>query len=215
VAATIPIARLLTEAGFASPEAQAQARALLEAHGLTNPRKQQIATAKVARARALFAEELSATCGDADCRRLAAARWPERAPVVVSATACAICGGSSQRRAAHVLIAALARAGVSRLLLLGGTPTQHTALRAILAETGVSLRTVDGSGRAHSAAEAARQLAWAQLMVIWASTPLHHKISTPYTSQAPPELTVITVPRRCVESLCRGIAEALEQRARR
>lgn len=215
MAATIPIARLLTEAGFASPEAQAQARALLEAHGLTNPRKQQIAAAKVTRARALFAEQLRATCGDAGCLRLAAARWPERAPVLVSPAACAVCGGSSQRRATNMLVEAIARAGVSRLLLLGGTPPQHTALRDLLAETALSLRTVDGMGRAHSATEAARQLEWAQLMVIWASTPLHHKISTAYTSQAPPDLPVITVARRGLESLCRGIAEALEQRARR
>lgn len=209
MAASIPIARLLREAGFTSPEAQAVARAVLEQHGLTNPRKQQIAPEKVARARALFAAQLRATCVDPDCLRIAATRWPERLPVQVALNSCAICGGSSQRRAVLVLDEALIRIGISRLLLLGGTPPQHTTLRALLVETSVNLRTVDGSGRGHSKTEAAQQIAWAELIVIWASTPLHHKISVPYTSQAPAHMPVITVARRGVESLCRSIAEGL------
>ncbi|RRR71757.1 MAG: hypothetical protein EI684_11080 [Candidatus Viridilinea halotolerans] len=205
----ISIARLLTEAGFVSPEAQTQARTLMEAHGLTNPRKQQMAPEKMSRVNALFAEYLRLTCGDPDCDGLAKRQWPGKTAVQVSPSACIICAGSSQQRAARLLAAALDKAGLHHLLILGGTPPQHTTLRELLEGTPLSIRAVNGSGRAHSANEAAQQLAWADMMVIWASTPLHHKISVPYTSQAPSAMRVITVPRRGVESLCRGVIEAL------
>ncbi|PDW02692.1 hypothetical protein [Candidatus Viridilinea mediisalina] len=206
---SISIARLLTEAGFVNPEAQTQARAIMESFNLTNPRKQQIAADKLPRVRALFNEQLRLTCGDPDCEALAKSQWPEKQPIQVSPEACVICANSSQQRAARLLAAAMDKVGYHHLLILGGTPPQHTTLRELLNGTPLSIRAVNGSGRAHSATEASRQLAWADMMVIWASTPLHHKISVPYTSQAPAGMAVITVPRRGVESLCRGIIEAL------
>lgn len=207
----LPIPTLLNDLGLCSPEAQAQGRALLEAHGLTRPGKKNLALAKVERARALLAGELRRVCGNADCDRLAVARWPQKVRVLVEPASCDICGGSSQRRAARLLAEALHQAGISRLLLLGGTPPQHTTLRDLLASDPLELRLIDGSARAHSAGEAAQLLAWAQLLVVWASTPLHHKVSVAYTGQAPPSLPVITVARRGVESLCRGIAEKVSR----
>ncbi|NTU85392.1 MAG: hypothetical protein HGA45_39575 [Chloroflexales bacterium] len=207
--AVIPIAKLLRDEGFISKEAQAQARALLERYGLTSPRKQNIALSKVERIRAVFADELSRSCGDPDCVQLADAHLPGQEHIVVPPRHCTICGGSSQRRAARVLKMALERGGITRLIILGGTPPQHTTLRDLFAGDQVELRLIDGSTRAHSAAEAALQLAWAQLLIVWAATPLHHKVSVAYTSNAPPSLRLITIARRGVESLCRGIAEAL------
>lgn len=170
---------------------------------------------KVERARALLSSELRRVCGNADCDYLAAARWPEKEPILVEPAFCDICGGSSQRRAARLLAEALQQAGINRVLLLGGTPPQHTTLRDLLTGDPIELRLIDGSARAHSAAEAAQQIAWAQLLVVWASTPLHHKVSVAYTSQVPPGLSVITVARRGVESLCRGIAEKVSRRRHR
>ena len=76
----------------------------------------------------------------------------------------------------------------------------------------LELRLIDGSARAHAAGEAAQQLTWAQLLVIWASTPLHHKVSVAYTGQAPAGLPVVIVARRGVESLCREIVEQVGRR---
>lgn len=208
----LPIPTLLSDLGLSSPDAQAQGRALLEQHGLTRAGKQNLAIGKVERARAVIVGHLRRVCNNSDCTRLAAAQWPEKASVLVEPAHCDICGGSSQRRAARLLAEALQWVGISRLLLLGGTPPQHTTLRDFLADAPLELRLIDGSARAHSAAEAAQQLAWAQLLVIWASTPLHHKVSVAYTSQAPPGLLVITVTRRGIESLCRGVAEQVGRR---
>jgi len=208
----LPIANLLRDAGLSTPEAQAQGRALLECHALTRAGKQNIAVVKVERARALLASQLRRVCADADCEQLAAARWPEKELVRVAPSHCDLCGGSSQRRAVRLLAEALQQAGISRVLLLGGTPPQHTTLRDLLADDPVALRMIDGSMRAHSGAEAAQQLVWAQLLVVWASTPLHHKVSVAYTSQASPGLPVLTVARRGVESLCRGIVAQVGRR---
>lgn len=201
--------------GFVSPEAQRQGRAALEAAGLTNPRKQNIAAAKAARAQALLAEQFCRTCGDPDCARLAATPPTTKEHVTVAPAFCTICHGSGQQRAARLLAAALQGVNRTNVLVLGGTPQQHVALRDLLAGTPIVLRAVDGSTRAHSAAEAAPQLAWAHLLVVWASTPLHHKVSVAYTSQAPAALPVITIAKRGVESLCRGIAERVGSLARR
>jgi hypothetical protein len=152
----LPIATLLSNMGLSSPEAQAQGRALLESHGLTRAGKKSLALGKVERAHALLAGQLRRVCGDTDCGRLAAIQWPDKAPVLVEPAHCDICAGSSQRRAARLLAEALQRAGIDRLLLLGGTPPQHTSLRDLLAGDPVELRLIDGSARAHSAAEAAQ-----------------------------------------------------------
>jgi hypothetical protein len=69
----LAIPTLLNDLGLCSPEAQAQGRAFLEAHGLTRPGKKNLALAKVERARAVLAGELRRVCGNADCDRLAVA----------------------------------------------------------------------------------------------------------------------------------------------
>jgi len=97
-----PIPRLLNDLGLRSPEAQAQGRALLEQHGLTRAGKKNLSLAKVERACAVLAGELRRVCGNAECDQPAAARRPEEA---------------------------LYQAGISRLLLLSGTPPQHMTLR--------------------------------------------------------------------------------------
>ncbi len=207
--ADIAITKLLHDEGFASEAAQAQARILLERHGLTNPRKQSIAIQKLERVQALFAEAFGRVCDSPVCARIARTQLPGRELVIVTAQHCLICGGSSQRRAARVLREALLQAGLRRVVILGGTPPQHATLRELFAASEVELRLIEGSSRGHSASEALPQLEWAQLLVIWASTPLNHKVSVAYTSKAQAGLKQLTIARRGVESLCLGIAEAL------
>ena len=128
----LPIATLLNDLGSSSPVAQAHGRALLERHGLTRAGKQPLALMKVERARALLASELRRVCGDADCGQLAAARWPAKEPVLAESAHCDLCGGSRQCRAARLLAEALHHAGISQVLLLGGTPPQHVTLCDLL-----------------------------------------------------------------------------------
>ena len=99
---------------------------------------------------------------------------------------CAICGGSNNRRAALLLGRACRLRRVNRLLILGGTPSLHAELDGLLGPLGITLRCIDGATGAHSKTDALPNLNWAQVLVIWASTPLPHKVSVSYTDERPP-----------------------------
>jgi hypothetical protein len=205
----IVIDDLLRGEGMTDPAARAQARAILERHRMTSPRKVNISTEKVPAARALLAERALLLCGDPGCAALSAPRTAGRELIVVEPSHCTICAGSGQRRAALLLAHDLVAAGRPRLLLVGGTPHQHRELAQPLAESGAELRAIDGLGRAHSAAEADRQAAWADVVVIWAATPIKHKVSQVYSDATPPRALRVMVARRGLESLCADIRSAL------
>jgi hypothetical protein len=205
----IVIDELLRGEGFAATVARAQARAILERHSLTHPGKVNMAADKLPAARALLAEHALLLCGDPGCAELAAPRAAGREAITAEPSHCVICAGSGQRRAALLLARDLLAAGRPRLLLVGGTPHQHSELAEALAEGGAELRAVDGLGRGHSAAEAARQAAWADVVAIWAATPIKHKVSQVYADAAPPRALRVMLIRRGVESLCADVRAAL------
>ncbi|MEI7645437.1 MAG: hypothetical protein WCJ55_14285 [Chloroflexales bacterium] len=200
---------LLRDVGIADPVAREQARAILERHGLTTPRKLNMATGKILAARALLADHAMLLCGDPGCAALAVSRAAGREMIGVEPAHCIICAGSGQRRAALLLARDMLAVRRSRLLLVGGTPQQHHELDQALAAGGVELRAIDGLKRAHSAAEAARQSAWADVVAIWAATPVKHKVSQVYTDAVTPHALRVIVARRGIESLCADIRAAL------
>lgn len=206
---TISIDELLRSMGLINAAAQVQGRGLLERHGLTSPRKMNISIEKAPLARTLFDERAILLCGHPGCHQLALPQVGKRELIVVAPAACRICAGSGQRRAILLLAHDLLGAKKPRLLLIGGTPPQQRELSHILAEGGVTLRAVEGLGRAHNTSEAARLAAWADVLVIWAATPIKHKVSQVYADTAPPRTLRITVVRRGIESLCADIRTAL------
>lgn len=131
-----------------------------------------------------------------------------RPPVAPHNGACAICQGSNQRRALRSLAMRLLQRGITRILILGGTSAQHRAIDNGLNDL-LQVRCIDGSGRAHATTEAAPRLRWAQLLIIWSSTPLHHKVSRAYTASQSDTLCRITVTRPGPESLCREVLDRL------
>ena len=197
----LPIHELLVGLGFVGT-AEERARAVLEEAGLTRPGKTRIAASKEARVLDLLGSRLARLCGHTGCAAGARGREAVRVPK----TACEMCGGSSTRRASGLAGEALRREGVRRVLVLGGSPATQRALTDALENEGLTVRCVDGTAGARPAATVAADLAWAQVLVVWASTPLAHKVSQPYTSQAPRDLRVITVPRRGVEAVCLALA---------
>ncbi|MBI5949359.1 MAG: hypothetical protein HY875_14570 [Chloroflexi bacterium] len=200
--ATVEINAWLRGEGFASPTAAAAARSVLEDAGLTNPRKRAMVASKVEPARALLAARLQRVCGAGRCRETARQSAAGRSQVEVPPASCEICGGSNNAAAAREMAAACVRAGVTRLLIVGGTRVLHAELKSLLAGSGVSLRCIDGAETTPSKKEALSDLAWADLMVIWASSPLPHKVSVSYTDECPPSVAKVTVRRRGIEALC-------------
>lgn len=202
----VDIEAFLREEGFDTAGASERARRLLEQEGLTNPRKRRVARGKLPQLRRLLAERLVRVCGSAECLRAMGERAAEGAEVViVTAPSCQFCAGSNNRRALLALGHCLSEHRVDRVLVVGGTPTQHAELTQALGGQRIAVRCVDGSVGSHSRKDAGPDLEWAQLLVIWGATPLPHKVSRLYTVDPPPHLRVVKVARRGIEALCHEV----------
>lgn len=194
--------------GFTSNESQSVARHLLEAAGLTNPRKHAMAASKLAAANKLLSEHIALVCGK-HCRAVAQAEDAWRVFVACEPAQCSVCRGSNNRRATIMMTEACLRASVSRILVLGGSGGTLRELQSLLENTPIELRCVDGREESPNKKDALADLNWAQLMLIWASTPLPHKVSTSYTDECPRDLRMITVGRRGIEALCGEVVKSL------
>jgi hypothetical protein len=199
----VNIEGLLRGEGFDTPDALARAREVLQAAGLTRPGKQAIAAEKVERVREALGATLLRVCGDACMRIDRAGPGAAREPVTVSKPSCEVCGGSNNRRAGIAMLRALRRKGVRRVVIVGGTPHLWKEARAQFAEAPeIEVRYVDGTDTSHSAKDALTNKRWAQLVVIWASTPLKHAVSNHYSHEIPEDVRLVTVNPRGFEGLC-------------
>src|SRR6185503_8891791 len=137
----------LAAQGFDLPEGRARAREALESAGLTRAGKTRMSAAKEDRARGLL-----------DAHR----------------TACASCGGSDNRRAQEALVSACQRAGIRRLVIVGGSPSVREELRDGLSQR-LELRLVDGTER-RTLGQARLDLEWADLVLLWGGSELDHRV---------------------------------------
>jgi hypothetical protein len=167
-----------------------------------------MARAKLPAAAKLISEQTALVCSK-PCRAMALASRPRSVAISSDPVFCTVCRGSNNRRAALAMAEACLRAHVSRVLVLGGSNGTLRELQSLMDHTGVDLRCVDGREHAPNKKDALADLNWAQLMLVWASTPLPHKVSTSYTDERPPDLPMITVPRRGVEALCNEVVKSL------
>jgi hypothetical protein len=199
----VAIDDLLASLGLTGGNA-ARARALLEAERITNPRKRRLSLAKVERATAAIDARLARLC--ASC----ASRFaPDgRELVVVPGPACPRCGGSRNEGALVDVAEACAAAGIARLVVVGGSPDVRRELKALRQH--VELRLVDGTER-RTRAEAQRDLAWADLVVVCGSSELAHRVSTLYTGDRGPT-PVVTAARRGVEAIGAAVVEHARRR---
>ncbi|MCZ2108049.1 MAG: hypothetical protein LC118_00495 [Dehalococcoidia bacterium] len=205
--AAIGIDTFLRAEGFEDEQARAAARLILEGGGLTNPRKQAMDESKLERARALL-ESFAVRICSSDCRSLAPRGGATL--LVVSAERCQVCEGSNNRRAALLLARAMRSARASKLLVVGGTGTLHRELQGLLAPAGIEARCVDGAAHTPSQKAAWADQRWADVVVIWASTPLPHKVSELYTRE-PIGRPPITVARRGIAALCTELRTSLDR----
>lgn len=182
----------------------ARARAVLEAEGITNPRKARIATEKLSRAQAAIDAKLARFCPSCATRTDAGGREV----VTVPASACARCGGSRNERALAELAEACEAAGLRRLVVVGGSPDVRRELEALRGT--LELRLIDGTER-RTRTEAQRDLDWADVVVIGASSELAHKVSSLY-KRADGGTPVITAARRGIEAIASAVVEHARRR---
>ena len=199
----------LSAKGFALPEAKRIARAALEDAHLTRPGKQRFSDEKVPRVEALLKERFFLHCEQDECR--AAATASGRAPVRCEPkSACERCGGSANAAAESEFLPAGARAGVRRVVIVGGSPSVRSELEHSLGRA-LELRMVDGTER-RTLDRARSDLEWADIVLVWGASELDHKVSLLYTASASPHRRkVVNVARRGVAAL---LAEAVKHLAR-
>lgn len=204
MAADTDIDDWLQSEGIVDRRSRVEAMVVLANAGLTRAGKQRMANTKLDRAREALWAGITPVCPDAAC--IAAVSKPPLPVVTTTRDRCSVCGGSNTRRAEKAMLEACAARGLERILLLGGSKAAHVELRSALAGSRLQFRIVDGLNASPTTRTALPDLEWAQLLVVWASTQLPHRVSQSYTENRPRDLPQITVARRGVEALCTEIA---------
>ena len=202
----IGISEFLADEGFTAPDAAAAARAALESAGLTRPGKGRMVAQKLDSARNAIGLSIARSCGSPECEAVLAADG--RHVVRVARFACTACAGSNNLRALRRMAVACARAGVWRVLVVGGRPPAYVAMKATLAKD-LELRFVDGTSNLPNGTDALRDCAWADLLIIWAPTPLPHKVSSLYRAEVCAVPDRVAVHRRGIEALAAEVIEHL------
>lgn len=202
------IAQFLRSEGFVRAESAALARAALEDGGLTRPGKERMADEKLERARDVLGHAIVRHCADQAC--IDAVAGDGRLSVESDKPHCSICSGSNNTRALRRMAATCATAGVRRVLILGGRPPMWTEMERALSP-GLQLRFVDGTSKLPNLGDALRDCAWADLLVIWAPTPLPHKVSGLYRPEVCAVARRVTVHRRGIEALAMEVCEHLSR----
>ena len=203
--ADVDVDELLATFGYAGEVARRAARDVLVAAGLTSGKKRRIDAAKVVAVRGVLERALVPVCRSATCVAAAARLNAGARPVETEANSCAVCGGSENRRAAVRLAASAPGRRRPRLVVVGGSPEARTQLIGLT--RGVAdLRLIDGLGRA-TEDHARTDVAWADVVLIWGSTQLDHKVSNHYSRAA----NAITVPRRGVAALLDAAADRIDR----
>ncbi len=212
MAADTDIDDWLASEGILDAPSRVEARVVLAAAGLTRAGKQRIATHKLDRAREALWAGITPVCANPAC--LTAAGIPAKLIVRTGRDRCSVCAGSNTRRAGREMVEACAKSGLERILLLGGSGNAHAELRALTAGTPIEWRIIDGRNDRPTKRQALPDLAWAQLLVVWASTDLPHRVSQVYTEDRPAGPPLITVARRGVEALCTAVVQFASGSAR-
>ncbi|MFA7332465.1 MAG: hypothetical protein WC326_15455 [Candidatus Delongbacteria bacterium] len=173
----------------------------LAAAGLTRLDKPRIQLTKLDPAATRLEEDFIRVCRRGDCRRTAHLDAGNRVAVAaLTPEACQICGGKALSQACDRMRSACQHAGITKLCVLGGSPKSREEIRRSLPRE-LDVRLVDGTAT-RSLKEARDDVAWADLVVIWAGTQLDHKVSGLYVA-APRRSSVA---RRSVQELFTHIA---------
>jgi hypothetical protein len=193
---------LLTEMGFTHRRARTAARQALETAGIAARSEAKMPAGEMERSRQLLRDRFALVCQQ--CARRGLSVSGKQAVRAMSPADCHVCAGSDNRRAAASALQAIHAAGWQRLVVVGGAPNTRHELQELLGDE-VQLRLVDGTLR-RTQASADDDLAWADLVVIWGSTQLDHKVSNLYTGRRGGR--AIMVAKRGVAALLDAIAQA-------
>jgi hypothetical protein len=141
---------------------------------------------------------LALVCERAECQPGS----PHAVVVRVSPERCEVCGGSDIRVAFELLVRACGRAGVTRLVIVGGSPSYRTQLKELARGTKLKLDLVSGDSKLGKR----RARNDAERVVIWGATEIDHGTSAAYEHLGDRR---ISVPHRGISRMLRKVAEVL------
>ncbi len=197
---------MLKDFGVTSSGSQTAAKdALVKAGTISRrPNRVNISADKIDAARSALEAAFLWHCGHGDCRRAASS---SASALLVERQSCRICGGSRDRNALQRLGEAADKAGVARILVVGGTGTKWREIRAG-SPAGLEWRFVDGvKSRDDRYFRGDRR--WADVIIVWSSTPLDHRVSSHFTGKN--DGRVVTVSRRGITSLADAVGDHLRR----
>ena len=202
----LPIDLVLAQMGFES-QAAVIARRLLESVGVTQPKKRNVHHSKIECIRDILSSRFIRVCRDAGCQNEASST--NRTVLFVADRHCSVCRGRRVNRAAHLMTSTLRESGLTRLLVMGGSPEAERELREATVRSDLRLDVIYGH-RSNGARTRALATA-ADVIVIWAGTIVSHAVTAQATDPRWSAKTVI-IPRRGIEALAQGLIEHCMQR---
>ena len=208
----IPIDNMLADFGIAPSEYQSARSALFEWGVIQrSPQRANIARHKVDDAREVLAAAFLWHCNNGECRQAAREDGgnsggsggieSDLPRLLVAQSACRICGGDPSASVLGQAGQALSSAGIVRILVVGGTEAKGRELRQ-KSPPELDWRFIDGK-RVRDDRYYQPHRDWAQVIVIWQSTPLDHKVSDHFDGKG--DARVITVRRRGVTALAQEL----------
>jgi len=196
----IPKAELFRRIGFGGDPAAAEW--VLEAAGLSRPAKKAIHPDKLEPARDALAAAFCWVCNRGDCQEEAVRIAAGRTIVAAADTSqCQVCGGSVNQRSIDDMVVACRKRGWRRLCVVGGSPNARDEVKRRL-DGRLELRAFDGT-IARTLKQARVDLAWGDVVVVWGSSQLDHKVSNLYSGP-----NVVTLHRRSIQELATEVVRA-------
>ncbi len=180
MAQDMPIGALLAEEGFNTVASSRAAREALVRYGLTNHRKKNITVQKLSRVREILTREFYRACDDPWCQTVGVLEAEGREIVTVAGDACQVCGGKKSCRSLKVAALVFEKRQIRRVVILGGTRAGQREIAAYASSSNVEFRFVDGTKHGRASQLAAPYSRWADLIVVWANTPINHTVSRTY-----------------------------------
>lgn len=207
---TEDIQDMLSKMGLTEETEQRTAIAALQEAGVISPRPNRsgIASSKKAKVKQVLHSQFLWHCRRGDCQREATGSG--RPLLLVDADFCAAAAHAPRQALLMKLGNALQSRGLSRVLLVGGTGEYWQQIESS-SPADLEWRFIDGK-KAKDYRHFRPHKCWAQLTVIWASTPLDHKVSQQFVSS--PDSWVVTAPGRGIEAMVRDVLEALTKDSR-
>ena len=201
----VPIETMLWFFGLTA-EVVTEARGLIEAEGLTNPRKDRISVAKLD-----FVKQVIDRHWERLCHHCSRTSVPRSRIVVVPAWACVTCSGSRNAGGAREMVRSCEEAGAQRLVFIGGSPSCREELKRLIGHH-LECRFVDGTG-SRNKKQARHDIAWADFVVVMGATELSHNVSRLYTQQPSARGKLLITHRRGVEAIALEICRRLKHRS--